>query len=444
MIVSFSFSNYLSYKNETKLSFEATKSTRLNGHVISVDRHRLLKGLVCFGANASGKTNIIRALDNSRKMVLKGLNNSRYFRPFKIKNEDKVSFFKYEFLIDGDIYCYEFSVDFPRRIILSEKLYSYRKCGIIFERNVSDEHVVISTNIKSLTKDDMKFFDVYSSDFFDNNDNNLDGIFFLSYVAERRKEVSPYYNIYKRVYLLLKKIIIIYPETGYGDFRGIIRDDKDFIKFKELLKDYNIDISDIVEEKVSFEAILPKLASDGNYEKTIKRINDALKHRDSYQIISYSGEICNIRKNENNEFEVVKLSMEHGSNDNFRYEEESAGTQRLFDLLPLLLIDDEEGTLILIDEIENSLHTLLTQKLLFDLFNCKTNLKSQFVITSHDVGLFTPKLLRNDEIILVNKDYQTHQSSITNFSYFKTRSDKDIRDDYLKNVFGAVPKISNR
>ena len=356
---------------------------------------------------------------------------------FKINNKNTITNFTYKFSINGETLFYELIIDFDNNNIIKEKLHNGKIYGIYFDRFFNDEEINISCT-KKMSKEDYRFFDVYAKDFKNNQDKNFNTTFFLRDVARKRPNDSEYYKVYKDVYKEIIDTIVIYPETEYGNFFGLINDNEDFTSFKKILSDYNIDITDIIKEEISLDSLL---ANSKEIQKDLVNLIDNLKKGESVQI-SLSGILESIKKEENGEIKINKLTLRHGSDDSFEYFEESNGTRRLFDLLPLLLLPKDKRRLVLIDEIDQSLHTLLTQKLIKDLFDKSFTSSSQFLITTHDINLFNQSLLRGDEILLVNKDSQMHSSNITSFVDFKKRADRDVISRYLSGEFGAIPKLS--
>jgi AAA15 family ATPase/GTPase len=123
---------------------------------------------------------------------------------------------------------------------------------------------------------------------------------------------------------------------------------------------------------------------------------------------------------------------------------ESDGSQRLIDLLPAFLdvSDASSKKVYVIDEVDRSLHTLLTRHLLKAyLANCSTNTRSQLLFTTHDVLLMDQQLLRRDEMWVAERNV-TGISNLFSFSEYKdVRYDKDIRKSYLQGRLGGIPRI---
>lgn len=150
--------------------------------------------------------------------------------------------------------------------------------------------------------------------------------------------------------------------------------------------------------------------------------------------------IYNINKDENRNVKATVVRLNHGyEKDLFDYADESDGTRRLFDLIPLLLTC-EEDSLVLIDEIDRSLHPLLTRKFLKFLNLVLQKNNSQSIITTHDSSLFDLDMYRVDELCLMNRD-ENHCSTIKKLNSISIRFDKRINKDYFNNIYGGVPNI---
>ena len=133
-----------------------------------------------------------------------------------------------------------------------------------------------------------------------------------------------------------------------------------------------------------------------------------------------------------------------GTEAKFEIRQESDGSQRIIDLLPAFLEVSATSSkkVYVIDEVDRSLHTLLTRQLLEDyLANCSTKSRSQLLITTHDVLLMDQALLRRDEMWVAERDIKG-SSGLFSFSDYKdVRYDKDIRKNYLQGRLGGVPRI---
>lgn len=127
----------------------------------------------------------------------------------------------------------------------------------------------------------------------------------------------------------------------------------------------------------------------------------------------------------------------------FDTSDESDGTNRIMDFIPLLMDLLKGDNVFIIDEMERSLHPNLMYDLI-DLFISKAvNINSQLILASHESSLLTQKLLRKDEVWFVVKD-NFGASRLHSLEEYNVRFDKEIRKDYLLGRFKAIPRIGNR
>ena len=125
----------------------------------------------------------------------------------------------------------------------------------------------------------------------------------------------------------------------------------------------------------------------------------------------------------------------------FDIDEESDGTQRLLDLLPMLFAMREDSRAIyFVDEIDRSLHTKLSQYLLSEFVNCCENTYNQIIFTAHDVNLINTNEFRQEEIWFIEKN-NFGESRLRPLSDFNLQKGQDALKSYLSGRFGAVPMI---
>ena len=141
---------------------------------------------------------------------------------------------------------------------------------------------------------------------------------------------------------------------------------------------------------------------------------------------------------------LVQIKFEHRLNSKsveFDLEDESDGTQRLLDLLPMLFAMDKKATNIyIVDEIDRSLHTRLSKYLLNLFLNSSAETNNQIIYTAHDVNLIDLNSFSQDEIWFVEKKL-TGETTIKPMSDFNINKDSDVLKAYLNGRFGAVPVI---
>jgi len=141
-----------------------------------------------------------------------------------------------------------------------------------------------------------------------------------------------------------------------------------------------------------------------------------------------------LRKDENGNIVYNKLLLNHGNPyDLFEYIDESDGTKRLFDLIPLFY-EKKRSKIIVIDEIDRSIHTNLTRRFLELFYELTENYDYQIIATTHDSNLLDLDLLRQDEIWFVERQ-EDHSSKIFSLNKFKERYDKKIDNAWFGHSF---------
>ena len=125
----------------------------------------------------------------------------------------------------------------------------------------------------------------------------------------------------------------------------------------------------------------------------------------------------------------------------FELKEESDGTQRVFDFVPMVQNVKSKDYTYVIDEIDRSLHPTLVRALVNKIVTDK-NMKGQLIFTTHDAGLLDGKIFRNDEIWFAEKDRETQSTNLYTLDEFKPRADLDIEKGYLNGRFGAIPFLA--
>ena len=170
-------------------------------------------------------------------------------------------------------------------------------------------------------------------------------------------------------------------------------------------------------------------------EKIIQDVNDNIT--DSILLTNESDSFL-LSKNEDGNLVYKKLLMNHGdSNEMFEMEDESDGTRRLFDLIPMLSVN-QRNSVFVIDEIDRCMHSLLTKEFLVRFFDKHQSDTSQIIFTTHDTNLMDLDLFRQDEIWFVNRNIHK-ASELYSLNKFKVRFDKIPQNDYLIGRYGAIP-----
>jgi AAA15 family ATPase/GTPase len=420
MIVEFSVKNFRSINELQTVSFvtSALKSSQENEYVdlnniAQVGETKLFKTIGVYGPNGSGKSNIIKALDNFIKVLVSqpsSVSNLRELcQPFLFQDNEveTESFFQIVILVKNVKYRYGLTVkvnseqsglspDKSSEIVTNEWLYSDKKgkSSILFLREGTQ---ILKNSLQSKTKipTNLPFkhtlFLTYSSAF----DTNGDCYFITDH---------------------LRRLVTSNFEVNHDKFRWMsvnqMQDDDEKNRFIKLLSSFNLSYDDVFLE-------------DDINDYTFKDV--------------YPQDKVVFKKNflHDNKIQTVQLNLKNN---------ESAGTQKMFDLAGLVLkaFNLTEPGFIILDEIDSNFHpSLLIQ--LINLFNNPEFNRSntQLLFTSHDTNLMSPKIMRRDQFFFTEKkeDYSTRVYSLSELKGI--RNDADFAKQYLSGYYGALPILEN-
>lgn len=451
MLIRFNIENFLSFKDRQSFSMIAGKGGRdKNFHLIKKDNRddvNLVKTSVLFGPNASGKSNMIKAIDFGKKLVLKGTPTEKQinFQNFRLHKECENidSRIEYEIKHKNKSYAYGFS--FNKKEIKEEWLYEInkRKETLIFERNKTSDfnlEPILKLNPNEKEKQFIEFTAKGTPD------NQL----FLTEIRNRKVKdnVTNIRDLLTVIDWFQNALTVIYPDSRMEGIEfELTRNTELSTIFTEILKYFDTGIDGISLREIDFEKVeIPQKIKEDIKSSLLsdksEKTNAWVENRD--QNIRYI-----FTKENSNEISVRKLMTKHlvegGKNDSsyFDINEESDGTQRIMDFIPLLIDLFKGDNVFVVDEMERSLHPNLIYDLI-DLFLEKSeNKNSQLILASHESTLLTQKLLRKDEIWFTVKD-QIGASAIYSLEDFDIRFDKQIRKDYLLGRYKAIPRFGNR
>lgn len=430
MILRVTFENILSFNEETQVSFVAGKSST-HGAQISRAQKRddisVLKSGIIYGANASGKSNIIKAIDVLRKIAT-GKFPKRNIEPFKlIPQSGRNSKIEIEFKAISSYYAY--GVEFNIQGLREEWLYEInsRTDKKVFTRLITNDGNVFDFGTIEGNEDTKQFVRFLSQG------TSTDRSFLSEYVKRNGQGLESVKQAFNWFSDTLK---IIFPGTRYKGISFRAERDKDFQRtFKSLLKVFNTGIVDIRRTLVKKETINlpPQLLDD---------ILSNLKN----------GNISAITLPADNEMYFLELGADgipniykqkaihkdiHETDTIFDMREESDGSIRLLDFIPMLIDLQQNSSVYLIDEIDRSMHPMLSQKLLECYFSSLVSDRdSQLIFTTHECNLLDLNLIRADEVWFVEKD-KNGASHMTSLAEYKPR--EDIRKGYLQGRYGAIP-----
>lgn len=433
MLMGFKVKNFRSFKDLQYFSMISGKVRSNENHIIERDKYKILKFSGMFGANGSGKSNLILAISMVQTLISKGITpliNNQYYRGID-DGRDEDSYFEYELSLGNKFYSYGFEINIYKREIISEWLIDMTKTKekIIFERDlrnnkynsdvINNKHSNFSNCLEEMKKNNQNLFLSEMTRrliMSENNDNYFDDII----------------NVYK---FIVHDTIIIRPST-HKLF------DIDYIKSKDkiikILRALDIDIVDFITEESDIKKIHSKLL-DNDYNIILNEIDAlSMKYPNLRFTLRIENDLYTIKKQSDNTYDVCSLKFLHENNNNsFGAYDESDGTIRVLELIDILLTKDK---LFLIDELDSSLHPILVEGLLKIFLNSKTT--NQLIITTHELKTLDFNLVRRDEVWFTEKN-ENGDTKLYSLEEFKdvARFDRKIDKAYLEGRFGAIANI---
>lgn len=443
MLMRFSISNFMSFgckENEkgevipTEFYLYAGRTEQHKERIINFNSRKVLKFSSVYGANASGKTNLINAIAAGKKIVLDTMDGVDYGDQFcrsKNCNIEKPTLFEYEFTIEKKCYAYGFTVNLNSATVLSEWLYEMEvdEERTIFERIVNEEQYYFDEKMFK-NADNINQFHYFMKD------ANRIHTSLLLYEIKRRNMEDKDFEIFTKIFDWFKyKLVVIYPQTKIGKSYFLFGNDNE--KLVNILKYLDTGITDYKMRDINLTAFKEYFPDEELADKFLKQsVNGELAKTKS--ILKYGDMLFELDYDGKGAKKISKLMFEHGSDENsYEYGEESDGTQRLIELLDVILNDDGEKVFI-IDELDRSLHPQMTIKFVETFLEFSRNKNTQLIITTHESNLMDLNILRRDEIWFAEKEID-NTTNLYTLEKFKIRYDKVIAKDYLAGRYGAVP-----
>lgn len=405
MLIEFSVKNFLSFKDKAILSMEKGNGDENIDNIIFNDITDLVKNAAIYGANASGKSNILKAFTCAILMIRNSNLMSvgekwSYIKPFLFDetSKNKPSEFEFTFITNNVKYKYFFSADQNRIYEESLDVYNSQKPTNIFTRK--------DTNIYEFSNDKNKLASLAA--------NNTENKLFLSTATTWNYEKT------KDAFLWFTKTI-----DTYDSFNKIM--DKDLIDYSENeeLKKFSLKLlkeADILIKNISVnyeEKEMEGTIADMPIIPIVKKVDIELEH----EVVD-----------EENNIHTYKLN----------FKDESSGTKVLFAFAPFLKRAFEETKVIIVDELEKSMHPKLVE-FIVKLFNNKdiNKVNSQLIFTTHATNLLNLEILRRDQIWFVEKNPLNGNSELYPLDSFSVRKDENIQKGYINGRYGAVPFIKD-
>lgn len=440
MLLRYIVSNFKSIGCPVEFSMLSTESSIDDRFIKTIKTRagdwKVLSRAGFFGPNASGKTSFIESLEFARNFIVEGQKSGKGtgVNQFKgtFQDNKNISTFQFMFYLNSEVYEYGFSLD--RYQIYEEWLMvlTEKDFAPLFTR-VTDSNGQTQIDIESkFARKDSKdriLAEALKEGIQENQKNQL----FLYKLHDNGIKKA------EQIVKWFKGLQAIFPKTKIQGLPLRIQANTDFKTFiAENLKKLDTGVSNIsvVSDDIDFQDLAEKLDLPKEIMEEIEEIKNG--------IINLNGKYFIFSEDKRKRTVFVQIKFEHrlnGETVKFNIDEESDGTQRLLDLLPILFAMNGKSTFIyFIDEIDRSLHTKLSQYLLNKFIdNCKETY-NQIIFTAHDVNLIDFGNFNNNEIWFIEKN-RLGESILKPLSDFKMEEGQDVLKAYLSGRFGAVPMI---
>jgi len=427
MLVEFKVGNYRSFREEQTLSLVASKDTELNENCVDQGKLRLLKAVGIYGPNASGKSNLIKALSTMQQMIITqaGPGEKLPVTPFKLddKYSKEPSSFEVTFYHGEVRYQYGFTATSER--VFDEWLCAYPEgyAQTWFERKFNKKTGKTNWDWKSKKlkgeRENLK-------------DKTRDNVLFLSVGAIwNNKQLTTVYEWFSKILLFIlpsERSRVITIDMLMSSEKDEERKKISYAYINSMMRRADLGIQGINIKKHEF-------APDEIDFRKVKFTSDMPEEVRKKILRDLKGKI---------EVEFEHQTEPTGKNVSFSSAEESDGTIRFFELAgPWFLTIFKEMTL-LVDELETSLHPYLVRELIKFIQNPKLKRKgAQLIFATHDVTLLDPELFRRDQIWFTEKDDSgsTNLYSMSDYKERRPRKGEAMQKGYLAGRYGAIPII---
>ena len=440
MLLRMSVENYKSFDQKEELSLISSSKIQTNkNHRVKIKQTNVLKNSVVYGANASGKSNLVKAIGFVKNTLMEGLplHSINDFCRNREENIHRESVFELQFTVEDKFYAYGFSVILSERKITEEWLYELLQNGSarnLFIRE-KDKAPVLGESV-NLASSEKNRFSIYAEDFA-GHDTQL----FLTEMNRGKKydDDSKLLFFKKTFDWLMNHIVVLDPNIGISNTDAYYSEES-LETISNLIKTFDTGVSEIKTKQITVEEMskmIPKevLTEILNTLKKQMQMTNLPQLKMTWRI---NDGFFNIRMEDSREPEITTLVLKHGKSIfDFDFNEESDGTKRLFDLVDMLM-GKKEDVVFIVDELERSLHPKLTEHFLKLFMQAHASDRVQLIFTTHEDTIMDQEIFRRDEIWFVER-YNMNASKIYSLNRFKERYDKKLSKAYLEGRYGAIP-----
>ena len=431
MLISFSVSNYRSFGEEVTLNLVASnKLSDHRNHCVPIREtgQSVLRTAVLYGANAAGKSNLVRAMAFAQSLVVENRRSGPTVERFQFapQFEKLPSTFEFRFLAGSRVFTYGF--DLQKSRIENEWLTVLKGEDerVLFERDTAGETTVGS--VERLFPDGLSLTKLLKNQ----SETPLRGNqLFLNRLSELPASAQGA-TLNAVVQWLTSSLVILPADYRAPDLLDRLQSDAAFRDFSAaFLRQVGtgIDELQVDESEIDAPSNLTGIGQSMGMARGLR---------------SDMSDDVDVRPSPDDPARLLlrTLSTYHtvnGAKYPLRFRNESDGTRQLLHLLPVLA---DPATVFVVDELDRSLHPLMCQEFIRLFSESCPGARRQLIVTTHEAHLLDQDLLRRDEYWFVEKD-AAHQSRLTSLADFNIRKDLQIEKGYLQGRFGAIPTIGS-
>ncbi len=412
MLLQFSVNNFKSIKDT--IVFSMGTSSKDKGNCFQVRNYKLLNSAVIYGANASGKSNILSAMSSMKSLVL---NQTKVMQsvdqlphePFKLNIVTEHASSSFEIVCFINDIKYRYGFEFDNTTVYSEWLYADEKGkeSKLFFRDFEENEFYVNPN---------KFKEGVGLKY---NNNQL----FIWKCDQEGGTISRSLLTWFTKFNFIDGI----HDAGYHNFAMKQMENKNFKDaIVSLVKTADIGIEDIILEKsdVSESSLANIPLPEEIKQMILKGGNSTSLTLDTYHK-KYD--------EKNNEIGTTIFDLN---------KEESQGTRKFFKMSAPILDSLKHGKVLMIDELDASLHPILTRHLI-NLFQDEDINKrnAQLIFVTHDTNLLTKEIFRRDQIWLTEKDTYGSTDLYSLAQFKNVRKNEDFEKQYIQGKYGAIPYL---
>lgn len=419
MLVNFTVKNYRSFKQERTFSMEASSIKEHKVSVITKGKYNILPLAVFYGANSGGKSNLIEAISTMRRIVISSVRlnegDKLPYDPFALDeiSESQPTFFEIQFL--GGEVLYRYGFEYDKDEIVSEWL--YEKC-------FGEKEYELFVRSRDMIEVSPKRFPEGEGKEDLTNPNRL----FLSLVAQLKGEKANSVMGWFRTCNVLSGI----DSEGYEGFtlRMFLEHLNGADQAQDFFRQLQLGFTRFTVKKVDIPKDVLEKAPDAIKTQLERDMSSGgfVEPFTTHNVYSEEGRIVGERNFHKNKME-------------------SEGSKKVIEMSGPIFDTLNEGKTLIVDELDAKLHPLLTRNIVLLFMDPQRNPKgAQLIFATHDTNLLDLDVIRRDQIWFAEKD-KVESTDIYSLVEFKdvdgkkVRNDRDIKRDYIRGRYGAIPFI---